>query len=147
MASEVRFAATDEQRLTRRRLYAGLALILLLGAFGAKSFVDSLATFTVDYNVVRGKPGVLLQVPGVVDKSNPQRYNAGAGTFEFVLLDVERRADRLPVRAHTVKPANFDSASQITVIGTWADGVFDARQILVKCPSKELERAKQAQSG
>ncbi|MDH4223841.1 MAG: cytochrome c maturation protein CcmE [candidate division Zixibacteria bacterium] len=35
-----------------------------------------------------------------------------------------------------VKPANFEQATSIVVIGMYRDGIFIADQVLVKCPSK-----------
>lgn len=125
-----------------RKLVVGLLAVVVLGVFGYESFKQSMATFIVDYNELKAKPGQLLQVPGVVDKATPQRYNDQAGTFEFGLLDVQTHTQRLQVKTHKVKPSNFDQASQVTCIGTYKDGYFDAREILVKCPSKEQDKVK-----
>jgi len=132
---------------SRKRLVIGLVVILALAAFGAKSFQDSLATYEMDFAQVKAKPGALVQVPGLVDKSYEQKYDAQGGTFEFALLDVQTRSQQLVVRSRGVKPANFDSASQVVCVGTWREGVFDAQNILVKCPSKELDKVSGAGSG
>jgi cytochrome c-type biogenesis protein CcmE len=34
------------------------------------------------------------------------------------------------------KPNNFEAATQVVVIGNYQNGVFEAREMLVKCPSK-----------
>ncbi|MEN3000221.1 MAG: cytochrome c maturation protein CcmE [Armatimonadota bacterium] len=34
------------------------------------------------------------------------------------------------------KPNNFEAATQVVVIGDYKNGVFEAREMLVKCPSK-----------
>jgi cytochrome c-type biogenesis protein CcmE len=34
------------------------------------------------------------------------------------------------------KPANFEQADQVVVIGRYENGLFVADQLLVKCPSK-----------
>lgn len=34
------------------------------------------------------------------------------------------------------KPNNFEAATQVVVVGEYKEGVFQAREILVKCPSK-----------
>jgi cytochrome c-type biogenesis protein CcmE len=34
------------------------------------------------------------------------------------------------------KPNNFEAATQVVVIGDYKNGVFEARDMLVKCPSK-----------
>lgn len=123
-----------------RRWWLGLLVIGGLGVFGYTSFSQSLATYTHDYQDVRRRSGELLQVPGVVDKSEPQNYDTSAGTFEFTMIDVETRTERLRVRSNRVKPSNFDQAAQVVCIGTFDGEVFEARQLLVKCPSKEQEK-------
>ena len=42
----------------------------------------------------------------------------------------------MPVVYKGVEPGNFDQAETVVVVGRYADGVFQASQILVKCPSK-----------
>ena len=143
MASELAGAPRSD----RRRWWLGLVVIGLLAWFGYSSFNQSLATYTHDFNVVRSRPGALLQVPGVIDKTAAQRYDTTGGTFEFGILDVTARTDKLTVRAHTVKPSNFDQANQVVCVGTYQNGVFDARQLLVKCPSKEQQKLSGAGGG
>lgn len=124
----------------RRRWWIGLAVIVALAWFGFGAFRQSLATYTHDFTKVTANPGQLLQVPGVVDKAAPQEH--GRDGFSFTILDVETHTQRLRVHSQRVKPGNFDNASQVVCIGTYnADkGLFEARQLLVKCPSKEMER-------
>lgn len=140
--SEAQPAPTD-----RRRWWIGGLIILGLAAFGYSSFSRSLATYTHDFSEVRTRGDELLQVPGVLDKSEPQRYDTAAGVFEFTMTDVTTRSDRLRVRYHRIKPSNFDQASQVVCVGTFKDGVFDARQLLVKCPSKEQQKLADAEGG
>jgi cytochrome c-type biogenesis protein CcmE len=44
--------------------------------------------------------------------------------------------DVMPVTFTGSKPGNFDQAEKVVVIGRYHEGVFQASQILVKCPSK-----------
>ncbi|MCC7491522.1 MAG: cytochrome c maturation protein CcmE [Fimbriimonadaceae bacterium] len=123
-----------------RRWWVGLVVIGGLGWLGLDSFKNSMATYSHDFAEVARRSGQLLQVPGVIDKSYPQRYDTAAGVFEFGVLGVEDRSQRMVVRARTVKPSNFDQASQVISIGVYQNGVFEARQLLVKCPSKEQQK-------
>jgi cytochrome c-type biogenesis protein CcmE len=34
------------------------------------------------------------------------------------------------------KPGNFEQAESVVCIGVFKDGIFEAKDILVKCPSK-----------
>jgi cytochrome c-type biogenesis protein CcmE len=42
----------------------------------------------------------------------------------------------MTVHYNGVKPGNFEEAVQIVAVGTYHQGVFEAEQLLVKCPSK-----------
>lgn len=128
----------------RRKYWLGLVVIAGLSTFGFSSFKNSMATYTMDFAQVRSSPGQMMQVPGVVDKSVKPRYDTAAGTFVFGILDVETRSQRMTVVSRQVKPSNFDQASQVVCIGTFAGDVFEARQLLVKCPSKEVEKLQAA---
>ncbi len=138
--------AEAPHRPSRRKWWVGLLVIVALGALGADSFKRSLATYTHDYEDVARRAGQLLQVPGVIDQSAAQGYDTAAGTFEFSMLDVETRTQRLRVRSRSIKPSNFDQASQVVCVGVYQDGVFEARQLLVKCPSKEQAKLQPAES-
>lgn len=124
----------------RRKYWLGLVVIAGLSSFGFTSFKNSMATYTMDFARVAESDGQMMQVPGVVDTTVKPRYDTSAGTFTFDMLDVESRQHRMTVVSRQVKPSNFDQASQVVCIGTWGDGVFEARQLLVKCPSKEVEK-------
>lgn len=140
--------ATSEIRkpVDRRRYWLGLIVIAALSSFGFSSFKNSMATYTMDFGVVEASNGQVMQVPGVVDKNMPQRYDTTAGTFEFYVRDVETQTRSMKVISRQVKPSNFDQASQVVCIGTFENGVFLARQLLVKCPSKEVEKMKTAEA-
>ncbi len=128
----------------RRRYWLGLVVIAGLSTFGFSSFKNSMATYTMDFARVQSSGGQVMQVPGVVDKSIKPRYDTAAGTFVFGIVDVETKTQRMTVVSRQVKPSNFDQASQVVCIGTYSNGVFEARQLLVKCPSKEVEKMQAA---
>lgn len=139
-------AETQEPRQPIRWLLAAV-VVVALAIFGFSAFKGSLATYTHDFADVRARSGELLQVPGVIDHAGRQHYDLERGWFEFEMLDVETRTQRLTVRSRRVKPGNFDEASQVVCIGTFKDGVFEARDLLVKCPSKEVDKLRASEGG
>jgi cytochrome c-type biogenesis protein CcmE len=48
----------------------------------------------------------------------------------------EEGLKQIKVSYQGVKPGNFDQATEIVAIGEYQQGVFEADQLLVKCPSK-----------
>lgn len=74
-------------------------------------------------------------VVGTWVKTQPVTYDPTANVFSFVMQD-DKGVQRT-VRYHNPKPANFEQAAQVVVMGK-PDGsdAFTASHILVKCPSK-----------
>jgi len=97
-------------------------------AFGARAFVENLTPY-VGFKDARAARGS-VQVMGKLDKSTI-KY---ASTLDFVLVDDS--GDRLPVSFSAVRPANFEQAMQVTAIGQYDGNIFQAKNLLVKCPTK-----------
>jgi cytochrome c-type biogenesis protein CcmE len=108
----------------------GIAVIVLGLLLGATAFQSSLTPYI---SVVEAKSAKgLVQVSGLVD-GGTSSYDAG-GNFVFVLAD--DKGNKLPILYKHVKPANFDQAVGVVAVGRYRNDVFEADQLLVKCPSK-----------
>ncbi len=83
--------------------------------------------------------GRTVQVLGKIDFARVQ-YSAEQSRLEFAIYDAEAvdtlNAERLPVVYHGIVPGNFDQATSVVLKGRGDGEVFEADQILVKCPSK-----------
>ena len=87
--------------------------------------------------------GLILHADGTVqgctlddepDGCRGARYDMKAARLDFVLRD--DTGDTIPVVYHKPKPETFDMADKIKVIGAYRDGVFQADEMILKCPSK-----------
>lgn len=58
--------------------------------------------------------------------------------FAFTLIDTLRIAQR--VIYFNPKPQDFDKSEQVVITGAMKEGVFMADKILLKCPSKYVEK-------
>ncbi|MGI4874980.1 MAG: cytochrome c maturation protein CcmE [Janthinobacterium lividum] len=58
--------------------------------------------------------------------------------FAFTLVDTLHVAQRVVYR--NPKPQDMDKSEQVVIVGAMKDGVFEADQILTKCPSKYIEK-------
>lgn len=110
-----------------------LALVIILGfiIYGAVSLKTSLTPY-VSFAEAKSSPQT-VQVMGELEKS-ATRYDTTAGLLFFTLKD--KHGELLQVSYKGVRPGNFDQATQIVAIGDYKDQVFQADQLLVKCPSK-----------
>ncbi|MCU0430578.1 MAG: cytochrome c maturation protein CcmE [Cytophagaceae bacterium] len=85
-----------------------------------------------------------VHVVGHLKKENGQAfmmYNPviDPNRFEFVLVDLENRPCNVVYR--DAKPQDFEKSEQVVVIGTMkGNNVFEASEILMKCPSKYEEK-------
>jgi cytochrome c-type biogenesis protein CcmE len=58
--------------------------------------------------------------------------------FAFTLVDTNRFEQR--VVYYNPKPQDFDRSEQVVITGSMKDNVFVADKILLKCPSKYVEK-------
>lgn len=115
----------------------GGAIIVLFVVWGAYSFMKTTIQY-VSIDQARHSSKV-VQVMGKID-FDAVNYNTDQQRLEFAIYDAEATdkasAERLPVVYHGVVPGNFDQATSVVLKGKSEGGVFEADQMLVKCPSK-----------
>ncbi len=115
------------------KFYIGIVVIIVFSifAFGAfQSAVTPYVTFRESFDSSRN-----VQVMGYFT-GGEARYDLDEGYLDFELEDIE--GTRVRVNFSGAKPANFENAESVVVIGKYDDihEVFQAENILVKCPSK-----------
>ncbi|HLG93919.1 MAG TPA: cytochrome c maturation protein CcmE [candidate division Zixibacteria bacterium] len=115
----------------KARYIIALAIIIGFVIYGAVSLKTSLTPY-VSFAEAKSSPQT-VQVMGELDKS-ATKYDTTAGLLYFTLKD--KNGDLLEISYKGVRPGNFDQATQIVAIGDYKDKVFQADQLLVKCPSK-----------
>lgn len=115
------------------RLGTGIGLAIIIGTlvFGGVLFVKGITPY-VTFDEARHAQGNTVQVMGKLDKTSIS-YTADKA-IRFTL--VSDKGDRLPVTFTASRPANFEEAVQVTAIGTYDGRIFQADNLLVKCPSK-----------
>jgi cytochrome c-type biogenesis protein CcmE len=108
--------------------------IVIAGAlvFGAISFVQTNVEYTDFQTAISSHKKV--QVKGEWMKEKESAFDPTAGTFRFYMKDDGGR--EMQVVYAGAKPNNFEMANAIVVKGRYRDGIFQASDILTKCPSK-----------
>ncbi len=116
-----------------------IAVFLIFGAlaYGAGQFVTNLTPY-VTFKEAKADPNRVFQVMGPLDHSQRIEFD---GALSFTIKD-PKTGETMPVRFKKSKPANFEQATQVTAIGSWNGQYFEARKLLVKCPSKYEEEVK-----
>lgn len=112
----------------------GALLLLLFAGFSYSQFKGALTPY-VSYELARDAQRT-VQVAGGLEKGT-SGYDEASGHLRFTLIEPET-AETIRVRYEGVKPANFEDAVSIVAIGRFdaSSQEFDAKQLLVKCPSK-----------
>ncbi len=115
----------------KARYVAALAVIVGFVTYGAAGLKTSLTPY-VSFSEAR-QTAQSVRVMGKLKKS-ATRYDTAAGLLYFTLKD--KNGALLEISCKGVRPGNFDQAAQIAAVGNYKNPVFQADQLLVKCPSK-----------
>ncbi len=118
----------------------GGLVVLAAVVLGAVSFVNSLTPY-VSIAEARSA-GRSVQVHGYLKED--LGYDA-SGAYRFILTDDQ--GDEMLVVYKGTRPANFQQASGFVAIGRYdaQTDSFQARKLLVKCPSKYQEQSEEYQ--
>jgi cytochrome c-type biogenesis protein CcmE len=119
----------------------GAVIILAAMAMAMVSFRSTLTAYvTVSEAKTSPRP---VQVAGSVVKGT-KRYDLEKNALVFTLR--EDSGDEMAVEYTGAKPANFDEVSKVVSVGKYNGDrqVFEASELLVKCPTKYEGRVKGA---
>ena len=117
----------------------GIAIIIIFVVFGALSFRKTLTPY-VSFEEARksgatqtgGRPPTVQVIGEIVFPE--VKYDIDAHQLQFTIMNENQ--EKMMVIYGGTKPANFEQADRVVVIGRYENGVFSADQLLVKCPSK-----------
>ena len=117
----------------QRRLWytVGGVMIVAFLAYGATSFKSNLTPY-VSFEEAQRSARKVQVAGGLVPDSTS--YLEEEEKLQFGIVDEDGAT--MTVLYEGVKPGNFEEATQIVAIGSYESGVFEAEQLLVKCPSK-----------
>jgi cytochrome c-type biogenesis protein CcmE len=113
------------------RVVVAIAILAVFGTLAFLNFNKTVAPY-VPFAEARMASGA-VQVAGFPDHQ-AARFDPAQGLFLFEMKNDD--GDVMRVSYAGAKPGNFDQAEKVVVIGRYEGGVFQASQILVKCPSK-----------
>jgi cytochrome c-type biogenesis protein CcmE len=120
----------------KKFIIGGVIICLGLGYLAYTGFASSATYYyTVSELVSREKPlsGADIRVNGQVAGSSIEKEDGGL-TLRFIVTE---GGESLPVVYSGVVPDTFKENTDVVIEGRLdSDGVFQAEQILTKCPSK-----------
>ncbi len=113
-----------------------ILLLLVIASIGIVFYSLQNSETYANFTEAEANPEKIYHVVGHLNREKEMSYNPymDANVFTFYLKDqqgIERK-----VLLHKSKPQDFDKSEQIVVIGKANNGIFEAKDILTKCPSK-----------
>lgn len=108
-------------------------IAIAIGAIvGSISDASTYATFSEAFDNKNKE----FHVVGTLNREKPTVYNPeeNADLFKFFMIDNEGVEKEIYLQK--AKPQDFERSEQIVLIGKAQNDVFEAREILMKCPSK-----------
>ncbi len=84
-------------------------------------------------------PGRDFHIIGKLNTQKALEYDSHIdhNYFAFYMIDQHGKESKVVYRG--AKPQDFEKSEQVVIIGSAEDGVFNAKQLLLKCPSKYNE--------
>jgi len=120
----------------RVKYIIGGLIIVSFTIWAAISFKTSLTPY-VSIAKAKTSNGV-VQVKG--ERIDDGNFDMARNVFTFHIKD--ENGDQVEVIYDGPKPGNFDQASYVVCVGRYQGGVFHAKELLVKCPSKYQQQEK-----
>ena len=80
--------------------------------------------------------GRLVKIVGQLAKEKDMIYYPVKDPNHFSFYVTDKSGETLKVILNAAKPQDFELSEQIVVTGKMEDGVFMAKDVLLKCPSK-----------
>ncbi|MGB4958407.1 MAG: cytochrome c maturation protein CcmE [Saprospiraceae bacterium] len=107
---------------------------IVIGIVVFMSVSKDVSTYA-SFNVAE-KSGQTSKIVGHLSKDKPMVYDPENNPNEFSFFMKDNDGQEKKVILHKPKPQDFEMSEQIIVTGEMKDGVFNANEILMKCPSK-----------
>lgn len=120
-----------------------IALVIIAVAVAALVSSLSESSTYADLDEAFSDPGREYHVVGTLDKSQPIMYepSRNASLTEFTMTDLKGRSCK--VKLAKAKPQDLERSERLVLIGEAnTAGEFEARDMLMKCPSKYTEQNK-----
>ena len=77
-----------------------------------------------------------IKIIGLLSKDKEMVYNPEIDPNRFTFYMTDEAGDERQVVLLSEKPQDFEMSEQLVLTGRFRDGIFVAREMLMKCPSK-----------
>ncbi|MBL7137935.1 MAG: cytochrome c maturation protein CcmE [Bacteroidales bacterium] len=112
-------------------------IILVVVVVGVVISTISDSSTYVNFTQASEQPNKEFHVIGTLSPDKELIYDAENNPNEFIFYMMDQEGAERQVIYHNAKPQDFERSEQVVIIGSMKnDSVFEARSLLLKCPSK-----------
>lgn len=113
-----------------------IGIIVIAVAIGGIVTALMDANTYANFFIADKNPGKEYHVAGRVEKDKEQAYDPVKDPNLFIFYMKDTLGIEKKVLLHKSKPQDFDHSEQVVLIGHSTGEIFEANDILMKCPSK-----------
>ncbi len=118
-----------------------VALVLIAVAIATLiSFMGDVTTYETIASA-KQKPGRFVNLIAKMDKSQPINYDPVKNPNYLTFTALDTLGNSIQVVYHNAKPTDMEKSERLVLKGKVENGVFDCKEILLKCPSKYKDDA------
>jgi len=118
-----------------------IALVMIAIAIATLiSFMGNVTTYETIASA-KQKPGKFVNLIAKIDKSQPMNYDPVKNPNYLTFTALDTLGNSIPVVYHNSKPTDMEKSERLVLKGKVEDGVFQCKEILLKCPSKYKDDA------
>lgn len=124
-----------------------IALVLIAVLVGV--LISMLGNFSryETFESAYAKNGKEINVVGVMNKVKGVEYNPEVNPNLFTMFVTDQKGMEKKVIVHKAKPRDIEKSEKVVVVGKMNGDTFEAKDILMKCPSKYKNQEKDANGG
>lgn len=113
-----------------------IALVLIAVAIATLiSFMGDVTTYDT-IAAAKEKPGRAVTLVAKIDKTQPMQYDPVKNPNYLSFTAIDTLGNSIQVVYHNTKPTDMEKSERIVLKGSVKDGLFECKDILLKCPSK-----------
>jgi cytochrome c-type biogenesis protein CcmE len=118
-----------------------VALVLIAVAIATLiSFMGDVTTYETIASA-KQKPGRFVNLIAKMDKSRPMNYDPIKNPNYLTFTALDTLGNSIEVVYHNSKPTDMEKSERLVLKGKVENGVFECKDILLKCPSKYKDDA------
>ena len=117
-----------------KKIYIIAGILILAGIAMLISAAGDMSTYSTFSDAARS--GSKVKVVGTLAKDRAMVYDPQTDPNHFSFYVQDNNGDIRQVVLQSAKPQDFELSEQIVVTGRMKDDVFQASDLLMKCPSK-----------